>query len=168
MKKLISSIVIALSLVAVMATPAMAADEQSVPATLAVNTFINITLVDAGSSGINFGSVDPGATSVGDVDQTTTTPAIQVCVAMDTNVLVDIWVKAAVDVSLDVTHWQCSTTYTAEKIALSPNYSSVYTAAERGDNKAFYHWIDIPEGTMGGSYAGTVYYKAVATGTPTP
>lgn len=163
-----SSIVIALSLVAVMTTPAMAADEQSVPANLNVNTFINITLVDAGTAGINFGSVDPGATSVGDVDQTTTTPAIRVCVGMDTNVQVDIWVRADVDIRIDITNWQYSTTYTAEKMGLRPDYVSVYTAAERGDNKAFYHWIDIPEGTMGGSYAATVYYKAVVTGTPTP
>jgi hypothetical protein len=162
MKKLLISAVLALTLVALLAVPAMAAQEQSVGAAVSVNEVVSITLSDAGDSGINFGTLNQGDTDQGDVDQSDGTPAIGVVVEPETSVNVDIGIKAT-GAATEV-DWEYSMTFAGTPVEIPDTYGAVYS--NQGDGTyAFYHWITIPETTLAGTYNATVYYKAVKTGT---
>jgi hypothetical protein len=160
-KKILISAVLALMLVAVIAVPAMAADEQSVGASVSVGEVVSITLIDAGAAGINFGPVTPPVTEQGDVAQSSGTPAIKVNVASETNVNVDISIKGAItggNLALD--NWLYSKDFAKTGITgLTTGYVGVYSDVGVG-NYDFYHWIDVPAGTASGSHTVTVSYKA--------
>ena len=61
MKKVLISLGLAMVLVVAMTAPVMAAaSEESETASVTVNAYISSTITDAGSAGINFGSLNPG------------------------------------------------------------------------------------------------------------
>ena len=163
--RLIVSWVIALMLVAVLALPAMAA-EQTAPASVTVNEFISITLVDPGAAGINFGAVNPpptGTTTYGDVAQSDGTPAVGVTVDTGTNVNVDISIKGALTSgTLALSNWKYSLTFAGTKISIPSAYGTAdYTDITAGTTEPYYHWVDIPAGTAAGTTDVTVTYQAV-------
>jgi hypothetical protein len=151
-------------LMAVMVMPAMAEVEQQATASVSVDEFISITLSDEGTSGINFGSVDPDGSTYGDLDQSDGTPAIEVVVGGETNVSVDIGIKGETAGALALTNWKYSETFGGAKTSLPAAYAAVYTAEGVGSYD-FYHWVTVPNATASGTYNATVYYKAVKTGT---
>ena len=159
------SIVLALSLVFLMVTPALAANEQPLTASVTVNEVISITLTDTVTPGINFGSVSAGVTGQGDVDQNISTPAVKVNVNGETNVNVDIGIKGSTAGTLALTNWKYSTTFAGAKDPIPATYALVYSARSPGSSVDFFHWIDVPGGTAANTYTCTVYYKAVRTGT---
>lgn len=161
MKKILISAVLALMLVGVMVAPAMAADEQSVGASVTVGEVISITLTDAGAAGINFGSITPPVTAQGDVAQSDGTPAIKIVVASETNVNVDISIKGAITGgNLELSNWLYSKDFAKTGITgLTDSYVGVYSNVGVG-NCDFYHWITVPSGTASGSHTVTVSYKA--------
>jgi len=157
MKKLAISIAVSLMLVALLAVPAIAAEEEtSTTATVAVNEFVNITL--AGS--IGFGSVEPPVTQQGTVGQSDGSPAITITVEPDTNVDVDISIKGAINSgTLALSNWFYSTQYDKSDIAaLTGSYVEVYDTATGTSD--FYHWISVPAGTDSGDHSVSVSYKA--------
>ena len=77
-KRTIFTFLIALLLVAVLALPATAAVEQTVPASVTITEHISITITDSGTAGVNFGSLEPGAINAPDTDSNDTTPTITV------------------------------------------------------------------------------------------
>ena len=166
MKKVISTIsilVLALMLAIITAVPVMAADEQSLGASASVNSVVSITLVDEGTSGINFGSQNAGST-YGDQDQSDGIPAVQVSVENETSGNVDIGIKGvAGNGTLSLSDWQYSLTFNGTKTGLTVSYVEEYTDVGVGDYD-FYHWVTIPAGETAGANDCTVYYKAVATG----
>ena len=166
MKKILISLSLALLLVAVIAMPATAVDEQTVGASVSVGEVVSITLTDAGTAGINFGSVSPDTEDVGDVDQSDGTPAIQVIVETETNINVDIAVKGSATGSLALTEWEYSTDFAGTKTSIPADYGTPVYADQGVGGYAFYHWVDVPESTPAGTQGCTVYYKAVATGNP--
>jgi hypothetical protein len=160
MKKLLISAVLALMLVAVMAVPAMGAqDEESVGASVSVNEFVNITL----SGSIDFGSLTPPQTEVGATGQSNGNPAITITVATETNVNVDISIKGAIATgTLALDNWKYSKAFDKVGIAgLTTSYVEVYDNVAKGSSNAFYHWITVPDGTASGTHTVTVSYKAV-------
>lgn len=164
MKKLLISAVLALTLIALMAAPVMADQEQSTTASVSVNEVVSITLSDAGASGINFGSLNQGDTDEGDLDQSDGTPAIAVVVESETNVNVDIGIKGSTSSALALANWKYSATFAGTPTSIPETYAAVYS--DQGDGTyAFYHWITIPVEIDAGTYNATVYYKAVKTGT---
>jgi hypothetical protein len=161
-KKILISILVALTLVVALGVPAMAA-EQSTTATVSVGEVISITLVGS----INFGSVTPPVTDNGTIGQVDLSPAIKVNVGIETNVSVDIGIKGALATgSLALTNWKYSTTFAGSKTSIPSAYgTAVYTSAAAGSSNFFYHWLTVPLGTLSGSHTVTVSYKAVKAGT---
>jgi hypothetical protein len=161
-KKILISAALALMLVAAIAMPAVAADTQSVGASVTVGAVISITLTDAGTSGINFGPVQPDDGTHGDVDQSSGTPAIKVVVGAETNTPVDIQIMGSTAGTLGLSNWKYSKLFNQSDIAsLTGSYVAVYTNVAAGSSNDFYHWVTVPSTTQAGSYSATVSYKAV-------
>jgi hypothetical protein len=166
-KKLIISITLSLMLVAVLAAPAIADDndDAGVEASVTVNEVVSISLTDAGDSGIDFGSVDTATANISDIAQSDGVPAIQVVVEPETNVNVDIAVKgfiASGDLTLE--NWKYSLTYAGTKASLPAVWSTADYENVGDGSYDFYHWLDVPADTTAGLKECYVYYKAVVTG----
>ena len=164
LKRLLIPLVLAGAIAALTASPVLAADEQSVGASVTVGELVSITLADAGTSGINFGAAQPGTEDKGDADQSDGTPAISVVVESETNINVDIAVKGTATGSLDLSEWEYSTAFAGPNVSIPASYGSAVYADQGIGSYAFYHWVDVPAGTPSGSQICTVYYKAIATG----
>ncbi len=165
-KRLIAILAIALLLVATISLPAVAAVEVPVGASVTVGEVMSITLTDAGTAGINFGSQTPPVTGAGDTDQSSGTPAIKVTVGSETNVSVDVGIKGALLTgSLALTYWKYSTTFGGTKTSIPAAYTKIYGPVGASSVNDVYHWIDVPTGTASGSHTITVTYKVVKTGT---
>jgi hypothetical protein len=165
-KRLILSLAIALLLIATLALPAVAAeDEQQVTGSVSVGETISITFTGA----INFGSLSPGDTEISASGQTdNTTPAITITVEDETNINVDIGIKGVITTgSIPLNDWLYGTDFTKTGIGLSTDYAKVYSDVGHGDYK-FFHWITIPSNALAGTHTVEVSYKAVATGTAFP
>jgi hypothetical protein len=162
-KRLITSLAIALILIATLALPALAIQEDSTTATVHVSETVSISL--AGS--IAFGTLSAGTTEAGASGQGDGTPAITFTVEEETNTNVDIAIKGAIDVgNLALINWLYSTDYAKTDLAgLTTDYADnkAYTNVGNGDY-AFYHWITIPSDADAGDQQITVSYKAVETG----
>lgn len=165
MKRLLISLTAVLLLIGIVALPVQAAQEQSLGASVTVSEVVSITLTDAGTAGINFGTLSAGVTGQGDTDQSNGTPAVKVNVGSETNVSVDIGIKGSTAGALGLSNWKYSTTFAGTKTSLTGSYLAVYTSKAASSASDFYHWIDVPGGTTAGIYTCTVYYKAVKTGT---
>ena len=98
MNKILISLGLALVLVVAMAAPAMALEDTQT-ASVTVNTYISATVTDAGSAGINFGSLDPGTSDNAEADQGAGAGAINLTVGSETNVVVKIGTKGSGDFS---------------------------------------------------------------------
>ena len=164
MKKIIVSIVLALTLIAVMAVPAIAANEQSVGATVTVGEVVSITLTGGPISFV--GGIPGQVTDQGATGQTALNPAIKVIVQAETNVNVDIAIKGAATGALALENWKYTKTFTeTPTISIPADYgTAVYSNVDDGENY-FYHWVTIPGTTPAGDQGCTISYKAVKTGT---
>ena len=123
---------------------------------------ISITLTDAGDEGIIFGEVDPGSENVGDVSQNANTPAVGVWVGSETAVSVNISIRGTTTDTIPLNKWKYSTTFDGTKYSINSTYDVVYSGVSSNNTYAFYHWVDVPEDTLPGSYNCTISYKAVA------
>jgi hypothetical protein len=174
-KRVFISLALALTLVAVMAVPAMAANSntESTPASVTVKHFISIGLIDT-PAGIHFGDVDRGSTDNADQDQDNDTPSIQVVVAEETNVIVDL--KSAcipfIPVAWPADDIKYSLTYDGAKRGMSPcpafttfaesvNDDGSGNPVEEAVSTSLWHWLNVPSYIPGGTYHATLYYKAV-------
>lgn len=166
MKKRLISVLVAVLLIGLIATPAMALDEQTATATVGVNQVISITIADANSDGINFVGGTPPITEQGDTNQADGTPAVTITIATETNVEVDVGIMGAITLGdLALTNWKYSKLFDKVGIAgLTGAYVEVYgNEGPPGGSPidlAFYHWIDIPDGTTSGTHTVDVSYKA--------
>ena len=161
--RLITTLLMTLMLTVTLALPAVAADEQSRDASVTVTapeTLISITLTDPGSPGIQFGSIPPSGTVIPAEGQSDGTPAIQVNVAIETNVQVDINIMGSTTDALTLDNWMYSKTFVEVPFSLTSSYVPVYTDVTAGDSKPFYHWIIVPVGTTAGAYSASISYKA--------
>jgi hypothetical protein len=164
-KRLILSLAIALLLIATLALPAVAANEESVTGSVMVGETVSITLTDAGTTGINFGSVTANGTTYSDTDQSSGTPAIKVVVGAETNVSVDIGIKGSTTGSLTLDNWKYSTTFGGAQTSITTSYFKVYGPVGASSSSDFYHWVAVPALTAADTYTATISYKAVKTGT---
>ena len=144
--------------------PGTATSEKSVNASLYVNQILSITLTDAGTPGINFGAVTPPA-EPGDANQTASTPAVKVNVGAESNVNVDVGIKGITTGALTIDKWEYATALAGTKTSLANTYTGVYTNAIPGSSNGFWHWVNVPTSTVGGTaYSCVVFYKAIPTG----
>jgi len=163
--RLIVSLVIALMLVAVLAAPAMAA-EQGVGASVTVTEYISCTITDNGAGGLNFGSLDPGTTDEPEADQDGA-GAVTIVVSADTNVDCDIEVKATdftystyTIAITDAKYGITSTLGSATAFAAADTYYTLDTStAGAAKTVDVWHWLSIPGGQEAGSYSSTFTYQ---------
>ena len=154
--RLITSMAIALLLIAVLSLPAVAVDVWK-SAYVNVNSDISVTLADAGASGIQFGSVDADGSTHGDSDQSDGTPAIGVDV--DSNVSVNISIMGTTTDTLALDNWKYSTQFDQSDIAsVTGSFVKVYEDVGT-ETYAVYHWITIPADTTAGSYSANITYR---------
>ena len=94
------------------------------------------------------------------------TPAVGVKVGAETNINVDIGIKGITSGALTIDKWEYATALAGYQDFLSQHiYVGVYTNAIPGSSNGFWHWVNVPAGTAGGTaYSCVVFYKAVPTG----
>lgn len=171
MKKLLISVLTALLLIALLAVPAVAAeDETSTTASVTVGDVVSITI----AGGLNFGSIAPGSDNVdGALAQTAGNPAIEITIVSETNVQVDVGITGNVTSgSLALSNWKYSTQFDKSDIAsLTGPATYVEVYSDQGPSGSdivldFYHWISVPDGTTAGTHTVEVSYKATSIGFP--
>ena len=165
MKRVLISLALVLMLVAVMATPVMAAEKT---ASVTVNEYISFTVTDAGDAGINFGSLDQATTDNAEVAQGIA-GAVTLTVAAETNVDCNIQTKGSGDFS-DGTHtfalsnakWDKDSAV-AGATAMTISYATIDTStAGTAKSVDVWHWLSIPAGQYAATYTTAFYYQAVA------
>ena len=167
MKKIFISLAVVLALVAVMAVPAMAAEEGTLPASVSVNEVISITLTDEAPDGITFGAVDQSST--GNSDQVTggfsdTKGSVTVAVDSGTNVNVDMKISGTdFDTSWPISNAKYSLTHTDTKVAMSTTPTVFASNVVPGGSQMLWHWLDVPSGITAGDYSSTFTYTVVKT-----
>ena len=133
---------------------------------------ISFTVTDYNSDGIDFGSLNPGATDQ-PADQTAAQGAVTLTVGTETNVPLNIQLKGTdfngsgtmaisnVKYDDDNTLNEGTETGLAEG-TLTASYVTWYSVpAYTADTHECYHWISVPGGQAGGNYNSTFYYQAV-------
>ena len=166
MKKLLISLALVLMLVAITATPVMAA-EDNVPASVTVNEYISFTVTDAGAAGINFGSLNQGTTDNPEADQGAA-GAVTLTVGAETNVNCNIQTKGSGDFS-DGTHtialnnakWDKDSDV-AGATTMATSYATIDTStAGTAKSVDVWHWLSIPSDQYAATYTTTFYYQAI-------
>jgi hypothetical protein len=169
MKRILISLFLSLLLVSIMALPAMA-DEvtQEVGASVSIGEIISATIVDNGDSGLLFGSMAKGEGYKAEAAQNGI-GAVTITVAAETNVDCAIGVKATdfEDTStseiLSITNAKYGTTNaegSATAFAAANTYYSLgsHTVGATATTVEAYHWLQIPNDQVAGSYESTFTY----------
>jgi hypothetical protein len=155
---------------------AASSDEQTTSSNVTVNVYVSLSLTTAFSEGVEFGSLDPGVD-----DQASTTCAGHGCnvsVSGDTNVNVDILMKASDDLtrfggaqtipSVNYT-WNSTdgtAAWTQPGWELNTTSYDNITAHKVGDSvsaggvRSWQAWLDIPSAQTAGLYNNTLYFCA--------
>lgn len=161
MKKAIAFLV-AILLVCAFSGPAAACEEYA-DATLTVAEIVNITLVDEGAPGINFGSVIAG-TLAAELDQNDY-PAITIRTGTENNVEVDLGIRGTITGgSIPLNDWKWAVTATGTKNALNSAYALVQMSVPAGSSRGVWHWVDVPAEATPGDHSCRIFYKSVVTG----
>ena len=167
MKKLLISLAMVLVLVGIMAAPAMAVDEE-VTASVTVSEVIDITISDAETDGIQFGTLDPDTADNPDEAQSTaddTIPAVTVAINPATNVDCNVSLKGtAFDTSIPITGASFAEgAHDAAKTYMTTSYQSVATSVAPNTDVELWLFLSIPSGAAGGAHSSTYTYEVVAT-----
>ena len=167
-RKLLVSLFTVVALIALMAVPAMAAEEVAKTATVTVSEYISFTVTDPGDAGINFGSLDPGTTDSPEVAQNGA-GAVTLTVAAETNVNCNINTKGGGDFDDGATHtfgldnakWDIDSAV-AGATAMTTTYALITTStAGSEETQEVWHWLTIPAAQYAASYNTTFYYQAI-------
>ena len=167
-KRVISIMAIAALLVASIAVPCVAQDTHNLPASVEVSEYISITITDNGTTGINFGKVNPGTTNNPDVNSIAGSgnSTIRITVEPGSNANVDIQISGtdfiADDFTIDKAKY--STTIDGAKIPMTDADTLIVGADDLapGEYIDLWHWLDVPASIPAGTYGSTFTYKAVA------
>lgn len=169
MKKLIICTLMTLILVAVLAMPAVAQDEEYVTASVTVTEYINLTIADPIPPGVNFGDVSAGSANVSEVSQNATAGAVILTVHSDTNVDCNIQIMgsdnftdgAGHELLLSNAKWSV-TDNVSESTPMSAAYATIGTSTASVDAVVdVWHWLSIPSDQYAATYSATFYYRAI-------
>ena len=145
-------------------------EESSATASVTVNTFVDITVTDRGTSGISFSSVDPGANNNNGTQQNSTHGEVNFKVESTTN-------KNPTNVKLKASLFNSSgTTFDGNVTADDDN--AIDTGSETGSaqiqvattdtllktlapssSTEIWYWIDVPSAQAAASYTSTFGFK---------
>jgi hypothetical protein len=162
-RRIIVSLAIALLLIATLALPVAAADEGSVDAFVTVTSYISITITDAGTAGIHFGSLAPGTSDNPDTDAYDIMPSANITVDSGSTVSVDLQIRGN-DFNAStfpVSNAKYSNTYSGAKTAMSTSYADFALDVAPGESAGVWHWLDVPASGVVGDYDSIFSYKAV-------
>ena len=164
-KRVISILAIAALLVASIAIPCIAADEQNIGASVEVTEFIDISISDTGDDGIQFGSWASGSDNVSDESQGIGIPSVTITVNPTTNTNIDLLI-AGTDFSDGIHTIPISNVYYSDdndgvQIAMSTANSTIKSGVVSDSTVGIWHWLDIPDDAAAGSYSTTFTYSAV-------
>ena len=166
MKKLTISIALALLLVAAIAIPVMAA-EQNLTASVTITEVISVTVADAGSNGIQFGELAQGDTEQPDIAQSTSddsTPAVTVTMGAENNVDCDVNIKGTdfhTSIPIENAKW-AEGAHDASKNVMTDSFALVKSDVAASGVVSIWHFITIPGDAAGGTFDSTFTYEAVA------
>jgi len=158
------SLAVALVLVMVLSTPAMAVVE-SVGATVTVNAVISFTVQDSGDAGLTFGSLTPGSSNNPELAQTGR-GAVVLSLGIESNVDCDISMKAgdftsgSNTFSIDNARWNAADDASGAT-AMTNNYAKM-TTLSANTSQDIWHWLSVPAGQMAGTYTTDFYYQSLA------
>lgn len=151
-------------------------DEESASASVTVNQFISITLVDAGSAGFSFGSLNPGIVNSNESAQvagvSSITSAANVTNDAVSNVNANITLKGT-DFTVDGNTLLISNvTYDddgavdqgAETLLAQANLTTAYPGVAYkvlapDKSLALWFWLDVPSAQSAGSYTSTFSFR---------
>lgn len=168
MKKFIICTFMTLILIAVLAVPAVA-EELSKQASVTVTEYINFTISDYGTGGINFGSQSAGSDNVSEADQNTLHGAVDLLVGSETNVDCSLQVKGLDDFDDGDSHtlllsyamWDTDNDVVGST-AMASSYAEVGTSDSGvSANVSLWHWLSIPEDQYAATYNTDFYYQAI-------
>jgi len=165
-----------LSLVLVVGFVMAVSEEASAGATVTVNEFVDISIVDTGTAGFSFGSQDPGTTNNKEVDQIdgsiSTTPAVKVKRETTSNVDVKVRLKgndfnggpgtiAVTKVAYnDDGVVDGSLVGLAQKDLATTYPGTAYTTLATGNPELkVWFWLDVPTSQAAGSYTSTFFFE---------
>jgi hypothetical protein len=168
MKKLIISICTVLVLATLFTVPALAQDVEQMDANVTVTEYINLTITDPGTAGVNFGSISAGSIDVAEVDQNGA-GAVTLTVHNDTNVDCNIQIKASDNFSDGSGHeflFSNAAWDTDNAIAGSTNMTLSYATMDTSTAYTqkivdVWHWISIPSDQYAATYSTIFYYQAI-------
>ena len=162
MKKLLISLAIAAAMIGIMVTPVMAA-EGTRQASVTINEVISVTVADAGDNGINFGTLNQGATDQPDLDQGTSTPAVTVTMGSENNVDCDVSIKGTdfhTSIPVGSAKW-AEGTESGTKNDMTTSFELVKSDVAASGVVDIWHFITVPANAAGGTFNSTFTYQAV-------
>ena len=161
MKKVFVSLVASVALVAVMAVPAMAVEENRT-ATVTVKEFVSVTITDPGAAGLQFGELDPGAVKAEEANK----PAINIAAAAENNGDAEVFLKGT-DFASSGNNFGVGNAFyhdsdaSGDATAMTSDYpGTAWKTLAPAGSVDIYHWLSIPVGQEPGAYESTFTYKA--------
>ena len=153
-------------------------DETGAGASVTVNTFIDITLIDAGDAGFAFGAKDPSTTNNKEAAQTdgvaSIFPAANITREATSNVDVKIRLKgldftgagtiAVTNVAYDDDGEVDGSLVGLPQASLTNDYpvSAYATLTIASPNLGIWFWLDIPASQPAGAYTSTFSFKGTS------
>ena len=160
-KRVISVLAIAALLLASIAVPCVADTQQDLEASVTVSEYISITIADANSDGINFGTLTPGTDNNTEAAQDAVTPAVTITVESDSNTNVDLEISGTdFDVTFTIDNALYALAYDGTQAAMSTTDTEFASDLAPGATQDIWHWLDVPVGVTAGAYGSTFSYKA--------
>ena len=164
MQKVLISLALVLMLVAAMAVPAMAA-EETLPASVTVTEYVSVTVTDNGTSGLAFGSLNPGAVKQPEAEA----PAVTITTAAENNKDVDVFLKGTNFSDGGSNSFAISNAFyhdsdaSGSATAMSATYDgSAWKTLGAGATLNIYHWLSVPDTQAAATYSSTFTYKTQA------
>ncbi len=130
--------------------------------------YINMTVIDTGDDGINFGQVDPG-NEVGDEAQDGS-GAVTITIGADTDVDCYIQIRGSDNFTdgsghtllLSNAKWDTDSDVAGAN-TMTTSYTTIATSNASIEKTVYvWHWLNVPSGQYAATYTTTFYYQAVA------
>jgi len=160
--RLMTSLIIAILLIATLTLPAAADVLGNKTATVTVNSDISVTIIDGGAVNIVFGALDAGTTNNLDTTASDTIPSITLSVSGTS--VVDLQVSGTdFGTGFAVSNAKFNNTYsTTGTIAMSTSPVQIADEVNPGTDVDLWFWLDVPaSGVIAGSYSSTFTFEAV-------
>jgi hypothetical protein len=159
--RLMTSLAIAMLLIASLTLPAAADVLGTSNATVTVNSDISVTIIDGGAANIVFGALDAGTSDNPDTTASDTIPSITLSVSGTS--VVDLQVSGTdFGTGFAVSNAKFNTSYsTTGTTAMSTSPVQIADGVNPETDVEVWFWLDVPaSGVIAGSYSSTFTFEA--------